>query len=178
MQSKFPDSETGGTRCAGRSLPRSAEKGKTGGNHARARPPRPVRSDRHDASGLSPYLAVQIGIVNKCFDLFEKEIVRGCRAHADSGRLDAAGCFLEEIRMVTEEALTHEMELESRIRNLVWTVSGGSALKLNPDVQAVCVKSRIRCCTTRCPQAPFRCHFDREAYSLYLVKKVYSGAAR
>ena len=26
--------------------------------------------------GLSPYLAVQIGIVNKCFDLFEKEIVR------------------------------------------------------------------------------------------------------
>ena len=25
---------------------------------------------------LSPYLAVQIGIVNKCFDLFEKEIVR------------------------------------------------------------------------------------------------------
>ena len=44
--------------------------------------------------------------------------------------------FLEEIRMVTEETLkTHEMELESRIRNLVWTVSGDYTLKLNPDVE-------------------------------------------
>ena len=34
--------------------------------------------------------------------------------------------------MVTEETLkTHEMELESRIRNLVWTVSGDYTLKLN-----------------------------------------------
>ena len=30
---------------------------------------------------------------------------------------------------------THEMELESRIRNLVWTVSGDYTLKLNPDVE-------------------------------------------
>lgn len=38
--------------------------------------------------------------------------------------------------MVTEETLkTHEMELESRIRNLVWTVSGDYTLKLNPDVE-------------------------------------------
>ena len=38
--------------------------------------------------------------------------------------------------MVTEETLkTHEMELESRIRNLVWPVSGGYTLKLNPDVE-------------------------------------------
>ena len=50
--------------------------------------------------------------------------------------MDAAGYFLEEIRMVTEETLkTHEMELESRIRNLVWTVSGDYTLKLNPDVE-------------------------------------------
>ena len=38
--------------------------------------------------------------------------------------------------MVTEETLkTHEMELESRIRNLVWTVSGDYTLKLKPDVE-------------------------------------------
>ena len=38
--------------------------------------------------------------------------------------------------MVTEETLkTHEMELESRIRNLVWTVSGDYTLELNPDVE-------------------------------------------
>ena len=36
--------------------------------------------------------------------------------------------------MVTEETLkTHEMELESRIRNLVWTVSGDSC---NPETLA------------------------------------------
>ena len=41
--------------------------------------------------------------------------------------------------MVTEETLkTHEMELESRIRNLVWTVSGDYTLKLRPGCGAVC----------------------------------------
>ena len=79
--------------------------------------------------GLSPYLAVQIGIVNKCFDLFEKEIVRD-----------------------------------------VYT------LKLNPDVERYAKEpDTVLYDTIR--QGAFSCYFDREAYSLYLVKKVYSGAA-
>lgn len=126
--------------------------------------------------GLSPYLAVQIGIVNKCFDLFEK---RSCgmlcaRGFRKSGR---RRIFLEEIRMVTEETLkTHEMELESRIRNLVWTVSGDYTLKLNPDVERYAKEpDTVLYDTIR--QGAFSCYFDREAYSLYLVKKVYSGAA-
>ena len=58
--------------------------------------------------------------------------------------------------MVTEETLkTHEMELESRIRNLVWTVSGDYTLKLNPDVERY-AKERIRYCTTQSARAPFR----------------------
>lgn len=85
--------------------------------------------------------------------------------------------FLEEIRMVTEETLkTHEMELESRIRNLVWTVSGDYTLKLNPDVERYAKEpDTVLYDTIR--QGAFSCYFDREAYSLYLVKKVYSGAA-
>lgn len=79
--------------------------------------------------------------------------------------------------MVTEETLkTHEMELESRIRNLVWTVSGDYTLKLNPDVERYAKEpDTVLYDTIR--QGAFSCYFDREAYSLYLVKKVYSGAA-
>ena len=75
--------------------------------------------------GLSPYLAVQIGIVNKCFDLFEKEIVRDVVRTRIPEEWTPQDIFLEEIRMVTEETLkTHEMELESRIRE---STSGPSA---------------------------------------------------
>ena len=79
--------------------------------------------------------------------------------------------------MVTEETLkTHEMELESRIRNLVWTVSGDYTLKLKPDVERYAKEpDTVLYDTIR--QGAFSCYFDREAYSLYLVKKVYSGAA-
>ena len=79
--------------------------------------------------------------------------------------------------MVTEETLkTHEMELESRIRNLVWTVSGDYTLKLNPDVERYAKEpDTVLYDTIR--QGAFSCYFEREAYSLYLVKKVYSGAA-
>ena len=79
--------------------------------------------------------------------------------------------------MVTEETLkTHEMELESRIRNLVWTVSGDYTLELNPDVERYAKEpDTVLYDTIR--QGAFSCYFDREAYSLYLVKKVYSGAA-
>ena len=79
--------------------------------------------------------------------------------------------------MVTEETLkTHEMELESRIRNLVWTVSGDYTLKLNPDVERYAKEpDTVLYDTIR--QGAFSCYFDRGAYSLYLVKKVYSGAA-
>ena len=68
------------------------------------------------------------------------------------------------------------MELESRIRNLVWTVSGDYTLKLNPDVERYAKEpDTVLYDTIR--QGAFSCYFDREAYSLYLVKKVYSGAA-
>ena len=74
--------------------------------------------------------------------------------------------------MVTEETLkTHEMELESRIRNLVWTVSGDYTLKLNPDVERYAKEpDTVLYDTIR--QGAFSCYFDREAYSLYLVKKL------
>ncbi|MFR0944017.1 MAG: nitric oxide reductase activation protein, partial [Clostridia bacterium] len=78
--------------------------------------------------------------------------------------------------MVTEETLkTHEMELESRIRNLVWTVSGDYTLKLNPDVERYAKEpDTVLYDTIR--QGAFSCYFDREAYSLYLVKKWFTAA--
>ena len=78
---------------------------------------------------------------------------------------------------MTEEILkTHAMELESRIRNLVWTVSGDYTLKLTPDVERYAEEpDTVLYDTIR--QGAFSCYFDRESYSLYLVKKVYCGAA-
>ena len=35
-----------------------------------------IAAARTVRQGLKPFLAVQMGIINKCFDLFEKEIVR------------------------------------------------------------------------------------------------------
>ena len=63
--------------------------------------------------------------------------------------------------MVTEETLkTHEMELESRIRNLVWTVSGDYTLKLNPDVERYAKEpDTVLYDTIR--QGAFSCYFDR-----------------
>ena len=128
--------------------------------------------------GLSPYLAVQIGIVNKCFDLFEKEIVRDVVRTRIPEEWTPQDIFLEEIRMVTEETLkTHEMELESRIRNLVWTVSGDYTLKLNPDVERYAKEpDTVLYDTIR--QGAFSCYFDREAYSLYLVRRFTAAQRR
>ena len=68
------------------------------------------------------------------------------------------------------------MELESRIRNLVWTVSGDYHAEAEPGRGAVCERAGYGAVRYD-PQGAFSCYFDREAYSLYLVKKVYSGAA-
>lgn len=65
-----------------------------------------------------------------------------------------------------------ELELENRIKNLIWTVSGDYTLDVKPDIEsyhrsyAVGLYDGIK-------QGAFVRYFNREELSLYLMKKIY-----
>ena len=65
-----------------------------------------------------------------------------------------------------------QLELENRIKNLMWTVSGDYSLDFKPDLQAF-ARSKYIALYDGIKQGAFAKYFNREAYSLYLVKKIY-----
>ncbi|MCD7736274.1 MAG: nitric oxide reductase activation protein, partial [Lachnospiraceae bacterium] len=68
-----------------------------------------------------------------------------------------------------------QAEAENRIRNLMWTVSGDYALDTKPDVESY-EKSKYVSLYDAVKQGAFARFFDKNAFALYLVKKVYCGA--
>lgn len=69
----------------------------------------------------------------------------------------------------------NRLEIENRIRNLVWTVSGDYTLNVRPDVERF-LKEKY-CVLYDCiRQGAFAVWFDQEEYQMYLVKKIYCGA--
>ena len=69
----------------------------------------------------------------------------------------------------------YELELENRIKNLMWTVSGDYSLDFKPDLAAF-ARSRYGALYDGMKQGAFARYFDREAFSMYLVKKMYCHA--
>ena len=69
-----------------------------------------------------------------------------------------------------------ELELENRIKNLMWTVSGDYALEFKPDLKAF-ARSEYAALYDGIKQGAFARYFDREAFSMYLVKKMYLHAS-
>lgn len=69
----------------------------------------------------------------------------------------------------------YRMELENRIRNLVWTVSGDYGLEIKPDVERF-LEARNTAVYDFIKQGAFAKYLDRERLSLYLVKKVFFQA--
>ena len=65
-----------------------------------------------------------------------------------------------------------ELELENRIKNLMWTISGDYSLDFKPDLQAFS-RSKYIALYDGIKQGAFARFFDREEFSLYLVKKIY-----
>ena len=65
-----------------------------------------------------------------------------------------------------------QLELENRIKNLMWTVSGDYSLDFKPDLQAF-ARSKYIALYDGIKQGAFAKYFYREAYSLYLVKKIF-----
>lgn len=65
-----------------------------------------------------------------------------------------------------------ELELENRIKNLIWTVSGDYTLDVKPDIESY-HRSHAVGLYDGIKQGAFARYFDREALSLYLMKKIY-----
>ena len=65
-----------------------------------------------------------------------------------------------------------EFELENRIKNLIWTVSGDYTLDVKPNVEGF-RRSPAAALYDGIKQGAFARYFDREALSFYLIKKIY-----
>lgn len=69
----------------------------------------------------------------------------------------------------------YQMEIENRIRNVVWTVCGDYTMEARPDLDKY-RKAPDIALYDAVKQGAFARYFDREAVSMYLIKKVYLGA--
>ena len=80
--------------------------------------------------------------------------------------------------MNKEETLEIEdsrLELENRIRNLLWTVSGDYKLDMNPDV-SLFLRSKAIALYDGIKQGALARFYDKDLLGLYLVKKVFLQA--
>lgn len=80
--------------------------------------------------------------------------------------------FHEEEVLYLQE---RQLEIENRIRNLMWTVSGDYGLETKVNVETY-LKSKYIALYDGIKQGAFAKYFDKDAVGLYLVKKVYLGA--
>ena len=69
----------------------------------------------------------------------------------------------------------YRLEMENRIRNMVWTVSGDYSLEVKPDVETF-LRSRNMALYDGIKQGGLAKYFDRDALSMYLLKKIYCDA--
>ncbi len=74
-----------------------------------------------------------------------------------------------------QEIEEHRLEIENRIRNLFWTVSGDYMLDLYPDVETF-KKSKQMALYDAIKQGAFARFFDSDELAEYVMKKVYLGA--
>ena len=80
--------------------------------------------------------------------------------------------------MNKEETLEIEdsrLELENRIRNLLWTVSGDYKLDMKPDV-SLFLRSKAIALYDGIKQGALARFYDKDLLGLYLVKKVFLQA--
>lgn len=88
-----------------------------------------------------------------------------CREEKDTDRrMDYREDSLEDRRY----------EIENRVRNLMWTVSGDYGLDTEPDTSSF-QKSKYISLYDAIKQGAFSRYFDKDALGMYLVKKIYLG---
>ena len=69
----------------------------------------------------------------------------------------------------------YRLELENRIRNLLWTVSGDYQLDMKPDV-SLFLRSKAIALYDGIKQGALARYFDKDMLGLYLVKKIFLQA--
>lgn len=69
----------------------------------------------------------------------------------------------------------YEYELENRMKNLLWTVSGDYELDVELDIRSFW-RSKYISLYDAVKQGAFARYFSKEEFGLYLVKKLYLGA--
>lgn len=80
-----------------------------------------------------------------------------------------------ELLAAMEQAEDHRLEIENRIRNLFWTVSGDYSREIKPDVDTF-LRSKPLALYDAIKQGAFASHFDTSALALYTLKKRAKGA--
>lgn len=75
-----------------------------------------------------------------------------------------------EYQPVTGQIDEQRMEIENRIKNLCWTVSGDYSLNIKPDVEAF-ARSKYIALYDAIKQGAFGKYFDLKELSLYILKK-------
>lgn len=76
-----------------------------------------------------------------------------------------------------EQAEDHRLEIENRIRNLFWTVSGDYTMEMKPDVDTF-LRSKSLALYDAVKQGAFAAHYDPKELALYTLKKQALGADR
>lgn len=76
----------------------------------------------------------------------------------------------EEHQMEMEQLDEHRMEIENRIKNLCWTVSGDYSLHIKPDVESF-AKSKYIALYDAIKQGAFGKYYEPRELSLYILKK-------
>ena len=75
-----------------------------------------------------------------------------------------------------EDRLTeHRLEIENRIKNLFWTISGDYSLEIHPDIHAF-ARSKYIALYDAIKKGAFAKRFDLNELTLYMVKKLYMEA--
>ncbi len=69
----------------------------------------------------------------------------------------------------------HKIEIENRIKNMIWTVCGDYTLEAKPNVEAF-LRDKHLAFYDGIKQGAFAKYFNKEELSLYLVKKVFLQA--
>lgn len=69
----------------------------------------------------------------------------------------------------------YQMDMENRIRNLLWTISGDYAQEMKPDV-SLFLRSKAIALYDGIKQGALARYYDKNLMGLYLVKKIFLGA--
>ena len=76
---------------------------------------------------------------------------------------------------VEMQLLDYQLELENRIRNLLWTISGDYTQQMKPDV-SLFLRSKDIALYDGIKQGALAKFFDKDFLGMYLVKKIFLGA--